>query len=113
VNYHCRVPTPLAELEFNPVALGFAGPAHVVAELKANPPEAAFLFDEDIHVFGVQYFGQDEASGRDLIRWLNERYRVIAGGGASTNSITGHKVDLMVPKDAPGPAGQPLLPDGK
>jgi hypothetical protein len=113
VNYHCRVPTSLAELEFNPVALGFARPQHVIDELNAHPPEAAMLFNENIHMFGVQYFGQNEASGSDIIRWLNDKYKVIARGGESVDSASGHKIDVMVPQDAPGPSGQPLLPDRK
>jgi hypothetical protein len=71
------------------------------------------LFNENIHMFGVQYFGQNEASGSDIIRWLNDKYKVIARGGESVDSASGHKIDVMVPQDAPGPSGQPLLPDRK
>lgn len=110
VNYHCRIPTSLAELEFTPVALGFAGPQHVVDELKSHPPDAAILFAADYRVFTLQYFGQDVGSGSDIIRFLNDQYRVIARGAASPDSASGHQVDLMVFKPANGQSGETLLP---
>ena len=113
INYHCRVPSTVAESEFNPIALGFAGPQHVVNELNAHPPDAAILFDAEFRVFGLRYFGQTEASGSGIIEWLNQRYKVIALGGATNETASGHQVDLMVPKDAPGPRGMPLLPTAK
>jgi len=113
INYHTRMQTSLAELEFTPVALGFAGPQHVVDELKAQPPDAAVLFAADYRVFDLQYFGQDEGSGRDIIQWLNEHYKVIAHGSPAKDSASGYQVDLMVPKAAPGPPGGTLLPVSK
>jgi hypothetical protein len=113
VNYHCRVPSSVAEMEFNPVALGFVGPQHVVDELSAHPPDAVIVFHADYYVFGLQYFGQDEGSGSGIIHWLNDKYKVIARGGACDDSASGHKVDLLVPKATPGPPGAPLLPGAK
>jgi hypothetical protein len=113
INYHCRVPLSVAEMEFNPMALGFLGPQHVADELKAHPPDAAILFAANYHVFDLQYFGQTEGSGSDIIQWLNARFKVIARGSPSANSASGYEVDLMVPKDTPGPHGLPLLPAAK
>jgi hypothetical protein len=109
VNYLLRVPSPLAELEFQPAALGYAGPGTVLKELKAHPPAAVMIFDRDMRDYGVEYFGQDDASGRDIVRWLNDQYQVIGIAGQSPDSLTGHTLDLLVPKTASGSPGLPLL----
>jgi 4-amino-4-deoxy-L-arabinose transferase-like glycosyltransferase len=97
VNYHCRVPTPLAELEFHPVALSFAGPGRVVEELQAHPPDAVFLYYRDLSEYGAKYFGADEASGRDIVLWLREHYVPVFQIGPTQNTVTGNDIDLMVP----------------
>ncbi len=113
VNYLLRVPCPLAELEFQPAALSYAGPKHVLDELQAHPPAVVMIYDRSLLDYGAKYFGDSEASGRDLVQWLNDQYKVIGITGTSPDSLTGHLVDLLVPKATPGQAGQPLLPAAK
>lgn len=97
VNYHCRVPTPLTELEFHPVALSFAGPGRVLEELSAHPPDAVLLYYRDLSEYGVRYFGADEPSGRDIVRWLGAHYTPVFQIGPTQNTVTGHDIDLLVP----------------
>jgi hypothetical protein len=113
VNYLLRVPCPLAELEFQPAALGYAGPRHVLDELQAHPPAVVLIYDRDLSDYGVTFFGQDDNSGRNIVQWLNAQYKVIGIAGTSPDSLTGHLVDLLVPKTTPGQAGQPLLSAAK
>lgn len=105
VNYLLRVPSSMPELEFHPVGLGYAGVDKVMDDLRAHPPEAVFLFHRDLSEYGVDYFGQDEKSGRQIIEWLTENYRVIWSFGISSKTYTGHAIDLLVPKSV----GQPGL----
>ncbi len=97
INYHLRVPSPLAEQEFHPLALAFAGPDHVFAELQAHPPEAIFVFVRNYDEFGDQYFGQSHASGRNLLQWILQNYRLLAKGGRTANTFTQDAIDLYVP----------------
>jgi len=110
VNYLLRVQTPLAELEFHPVALGYVGPQHVLDELKARPPQVVFLFHRDLTEYGVKYFGENEASGKSILLWLNENYKVVGLIGSSPNTVTGHAIDLLVPMSTPTPPNAPGLP---
>jgi len=112
VNYLLRVPTPLSELEFRPVALSYVGAQHVIEELKANPPDAVFLFAADLSESDVPYFGADEASGRGIVLWLNENYSRELYFGQSPLSITGDGIDMLVPKIV-GDKRPPLLPVAK
>jgi len=103
VNYHLRVPSPLAELEFLPLALSYVGPQHVVDELNARPPAAVFLFYRDMSEYNALYFGDSPATGWDIARWLSEHEVIIATAGKpGANTITGHPMDLMTPKPAAG-----------
>jgi hypothetical protein len=103
VNYHLRVPTPLAELEFLPLALSYVGPPHVVEELNAHPPEAVFLFIRDMSEFDAHYFGDSPATGQDIAEWLGEHEVIIASAGKSgSDTLTGHPIDLLVPKLSAG-----------
>ncbi len=103
VNYHLRVPTPLAELEFLPVALSYVGPQHVVDELNAHPPDAVFLFIRDMSEFNAHYFGDSPATGRDIASWLSEHEVIIdMAGQPGAQTITGHPIDLMTPKPPAG-----------
>jgi hypothetical protein len=112
VNYHLRVRTPLAELEFNPSALVYAGPEHILKELQGNPPEAVGLFSRDLSEYGLKYFGADEASGRDILRWVNAHYHQTVQAGATPTSATGHAVDWCV-TITPGDNLPPVLPPSR
>jgi len=105
VNYHLRIPSPLTELEHTPLALSYAGPQYVLAELKATPPSAVFLHSRSMTEFGSAYFGADEASGHDIMLWLKDNY--FSAGHANyytdptNNSITRHDLDFFILKPAP------------
>jgi len=105
-NYHLRVPSPLAELEFHPVALGYMGPDEVVDELKDHPPEAIFLTYRSYTEFGEKYFASDAASGRPIMVWVAANYVRVAKGGRTDRTVTGNMIDLLIPK--PPPAMKPL-----
>jgi len=112
VNYHLRVPSPLAEMEFNPAALAYAGQEHILRELQDNPPEVVGFFPREFSEFGLKYFGSDDASGRSIMLWLNAHYNLTAVGGKTPSSITGHVLDLAVPKKE-GDKPYPILPAGQ
>jgi len=113
VNYHLRVRSSLAEVDFHPPALAYAGPAHVLAELNAHPPESIILLAQDFSEFGRPYFGTDEAGGRNVLLWINDHYWLAAveGHGQEANiSITHDVMDLVKPR-TPGSTGITLLRD--
>jgi len=107
VNYHLRLLSPLTELEHTPLALSYAGPGYVLAELRANPPQAVFLHSRNLMEFGVPYFGANEASGRDIALWFADKYKyagyanVPDSTGPAPNSITGHALDFFILKTTP------------
>jgi hypothetical protein len=111
VNYLLRVRCPLAELEFQPAALSYAGSPHVLDELQARPPEVVMIYDRSLLDYGTKYFGDSASSGRDIVQWLNTQYKVVGTAGSVPDSLTGHTVDLLVPKGTPGRSGLPLLPN--
>ncbi len=115
INYALRVRCPLAEQEFQPVALGFAGPQHVLDELQAHPPNVVMVYDRNLDDYGIKAFGQDENSGRNILLWLNAQYEVIGHAAADPHSFTGHVIDMLVPNGTPGQTamGIPLLPNTK
>jgi len=112
VNYLLRVPTSLAELEFGEVPFGYVGPQHVLDELKAHPPDAVYLFTVDLSGDNVPYFGADEASGRNIVLWLNDNYSIAFRYAKSEQTITGDGIDLLLPKVA-NDNRLPLLPKEK
>jgi len=109
-NYHLRVPTTLAELEFQPVALAYAGPPHVLDELTAHPPESIIFYDRDFSEFGVPYFGADEASGRNLVLWINDHYWLAGIDGHTEKTVSHHELDILKPR-APNSHGVAFLRD--
>ncbi len=112
INYHLRVPTTLPELEFQPVALAYAGPSQVLNELAAHPPESIIFYDRDFTEFGVPYFGADEASGRNLVLWINDHYWEAGVDGETNKTVSRHELDILKPR-APGTRGVQLLRDAK
>ncbi len=103
VNYHLRVPTALAELEFNPSALSYVGPAQVLQELRDHVPEAVLLYSRDLTEYGFQEFGDHPASGGDLVQWLKENYFVAEMVEPGTGADLDHDVKLLVPRPGVGP----------
>lgn len=105
-NYHLRVPSPLPEQQFHPLALGYVGAGNVLTELQASPPDAILVSYRNMAEYGVKYFGQDEASGGYIMNWVQENYVLAGKAGASTGTITHDAVDIYVPK--PPGRGPPL-----
>jgi len=110
VNYYLRVPTTLAELEFHPMALAYVGPEHVLKELKARPPESIILFNHSVAEYGAPYFGADEASGSNLIFWINDHYSLAAHAGNTRRTVTRHEIDVLT-QGPPSSSGMELLHD--
>jgi len=110
VNYLLRVPTTMAELEFQPVALAYSGPAHILDELSAHPPESIIFYERDYTEFGSPYFGADEASGRNLVLWVNDHYWLVGIYGQTEKTASRHILDILRPRD-PGSKGIEFLRD--
>ncbi|HTB62348.1 MAG TPA: hypothetical protein VK737_02065, partial [Opitutales bacterium] len=100
VNYHLRVPTPLAELEFNPSSLSYVGPEHILDELRSHPPEAAFLYYRDFSEYGVKAFGDSPASGSGIVDWLKANYIAAEIIQPTAGIPHDHDVVLLVPRTA-------------
>lgn len=96
-NYHLRVRSPLRELEFNPIILQFAGPANMVAQLQAQPPEAVLLYHRSYADYGTPNFGVTEATGRGIAQWLVDHDTVVDAIGPTHDSLTGYAIILMTP----------------
>jgi hypothetical protein len=107
VNYHLRVPSPLAELEFHKLSLSYLPPGRVVEELQANPPAAVFLHGRDMTEDEVIFFGQDEATGGDILLWLKNNYTEAGHAGSSIFSASHNALDFLTPKAAPPPSKSP------
>ncbi len=105
VNYHLRVPTTLAELEFDPFALSFFGQLHVLDELSRRPPDAIFVHYRDLREFGANYFGENDFSGVKILDWVMQDYRLVAKADSSPGTKTGDAMDLYVRR---GPANGPV-----
>lgn len=101
VGYLSRRPSPIPEFEFNPVSLAFSGPTSVLARLEEHPPDVVLLCSYDLRSHGTPFFGATEASGKQLIHWLERRYSRVATGPAGPLSITGHTWDLFALRHAP------------
>jgi hypothetical protein len=111
VNYHLRVPSPVAEVEFHPTGLGFVGSDHILNELKANPPDGVFFFMRPLVEYGVPHFGWDEGSGQVILNWVAAHYTLIWNAYPHSqyyypnvpieNNIpltpTGDAIDLLIP----------------
>jgi len=110
VNYFLRVPSSLKTLEYQPTAIAYAGPATLLDDLQKHPPEAVILFSRDMTEFGVKYFGAEEGSGRNLVLWLNDNYLLVGAAGETDKSVTGHNLDVLVPKATINSGGE--LPKG-
>jgi len=120
VNYHLRVPSPVPEVEFHPTGLGFVGPQQVADAIKANPPDAVFLYMRDMREFGVLYFGYDEGSGKAILDWLAANYVAMWNAGPHSQFLnndsrypltpTGDAIDLLVPNPALAPSASAPLP---
>jgi hypothetical protein len=97
-NYHLRVRSTLNELEFQPLSLGYMGLDHILMELQQNPPDAVLVCYRNLSEFGVRYFGEDEASGRFLMIWIQDNYVLAGKAGRSRLTMTHDAVDIYVPK---------------
>jgi hypothetical protein len=121
INYHLRVPCPVPEVEFHSIGLGFVGPQVVADQLKANPPDAVFIYLQNMLEFGVPYFGYDEASGKALLDWVNSRYTLTWNVAPHSQYLypdippaknipltpTGDAIDLLLPNAKSAPSSLP------
>ncbi len=117
VNYHLRIPNPLAVQVFYAGLQGFYGGAQqMLQDLQAHPPDVIFLHFRPYYQveFGLKYFGDTQAGGSDILAWINDHYQNIANtGNAPGATSTGHIIDMYVPKApltlrATGPLLAPL-----
>ena len=110
-NYFLRIPSSVAAIDLDPIGLGYnGGPAQVLQELQTHPPDAIFLtFRQDFqNTFNnLKYFGDTEAGGSDILAWINDHYLDVASSGdAHGATVTGHVIDLYLPK----PSTKPVAP---
>jgi hypothetical protein len=80
LNYLARRANPTGYLNFTPPALVMFGESNMVAAFDANPPDWVLLCHTDTSVYDARFFGVDY--GRELMRWIDERYDVVKQYGA-------------------------------
>ncbi len=103
VNYHLRIRSPLPAMEIFPIAITASASQRALAALALDPPDIVLLYARNLTENGANYFGAGKESGLDILRWLNERYKIAASAGSSPFSFTRHQVDFLIPNAQPGP----------
>jgi hypothetical protein len=66
------------------------------------------FYDRDFAEFGEPYFGANEASGSDMVFWINDHYWLVANAGNTLKTVTRHEIDVLKPR-TPGSSGLELL----
>jgi len=74
VNYLARRPNPTRYPALSPVEFIAHSEARILADYVHNSPDYVVLIHCDSREFGVRYFGQDPAYGRDIMRWVRSNY---------------------------------------
>jgi hypothetical protein len=76
LNYWLRRVNPTRYGLFLPTELrAHGGEERVLAELRAHPPDWVALVDRASDEFGTRPFGEEPASGRAILRWIEQDYR--------------------------------------
>ncbi len=76
INYLSRRPSPLPQFQFHGFTTEGGREAEVVKALTANPPDIVVIASRDLRDFGVKIYGERDGAGRQIMRWIAERYEI-------------------------------------
>lgn len=76
INYLSRRPSPLPQFQFHGFTTEGGREAEVVKALSANPPDLVVIISRDLRDFGVKIYGERDGAGRQIMRWIAERYEI-------------------------------------
>lgn len=108
LNYLLRLRSPLATFEFVPPALAFYGQDRLLGELDADPPELVVVLSRNIQEFGSPVFGFDDASGRRIVKWIEQRYAIAGQFGG--NPLDVRELGVLVLRRNPRAPTTPSVP---
>src|SRR5208282_2753636 len=78
LNYMLRRANPTPYLRWNPPEMAVFGQANMTRALRQARPDYILLLGVDTSEFGVNFFGDTDSFGGELMRWINQSYRPIA-----------------------------------
>jgi len=99
VNYYLRKINSVANMQFAPDDLEMAGIDNIVAKLTANPPEAVVITARRMPEYGVDYFGENDISGKAILDWVKQNYAPAYIFGKTSLSATGYEIDIYIRRD--------------
>lgn len=76
INYLSRRPSPLPQFQFYGFTTENGRELEVVKALQARPPDLVVIASRDLRDFGVSKYGERDGAGRQIMRWIAERYEV-------------------------------------
>jgi hypothetical protein len=76
INYLSRRTSPLPQFQFHGFTTEGGRETEVVKALTANPPDIVVIASRDLRDFGVKIYGERDGAGRQIMRWIAERYEI-------------------------------------
>ncbi len=77
LNYMLRRPNPTPYLRWNPPELAAFGQANMTRAVEQARPDYILLLGVDTREFGVDFFGDTDSFGRELMQWINRTYQPV------------------------------------
>ncbi|MGA2177014.1 MAG: hypothetical protein ABSH38_18725 [Verrucomicrobiota bacterium] len=77
LNYMLRRANPTPYLRWNPPELAVFGQANMTRALQQARPDYILLLGVDTREFGVNFFGDTDSFGRELLQWINRAYQPV------------------------------------
>ena len=81
LNYMLRRPNPTPYLRWNPPELAVFGQASMTRAVEQARPDYILLLGVDTSEFGVNFFGDTDRFGRELLQWINQTYQPVWRNG--------------------------------
>jgi hypothetical protein len=80
LNYWTRRKHPLRITDVLPATLAL-NPRDVATDLALTPPDYIVIIPRQMAELGFERYGQDAASGRSILQWVEKNYRLLAREG--------------------------------
>jgi hypothetical protein len=75
INYLARMPSPVAPFFFFSAATANGLEGGIVRNLEKSPPDWVVVISRDLREYGVDRYGGRKGQGRELLEWVDSRYR--------------------------------------
>jgi hypothetical protein len=99
LNYMLRRPNPTPYLRWNPPEMAVYGQSNMIRAVEQSKPDYILLVGMDTSEFGVDYFGDTESFGRELVQWIHRAYQPVCLVGHDWNKD--HQFGIEVFKRIP------------